>query len=51
MAQPANEKKPLGINAFWELRSQEPPVKWENWRQPITLAIISKVNVDLEDIP
>ena len=49
MAQSPKEKTQLGINAYRERPTQNLPVKWEKWKQDVTLSIMSKMNVDLED--
>ena len=50
MAQPAKEKIPLAIKAFWECPTQDSALKWEKKKQQATLTIIGKMNVDLEDL-
>ena len=50
MAQPAEEKDPLGKNDVREWATLGPTLRWEEWKRTDTLAIVSKTNMDLEDV-
>ena len=45
----------LGIQSFWEKANLEPPLRWENWRTQLKLAILARegivVNLLLADPP
>ena len=53
MAQPAEKKgggkNPLNIVAFWETRTPEPPVYWEEWIIKFHWGMIAKYDVDPDD--
>ena len=44
MAQPANRRRPLGIDAFWVKPTPHPPLRWEKWRIQYRLALLAKEN-------
>ena len=48
MAQSAlkdGSKSPLGIQPFWEKATLEPPLRWENWRTQLKLAILAREGI------
>ena len=53
MAQPAEKKgggkNPLNIVAFWEVRTPEPPVYWEEWIIKFHWGMIAKYDIDPDD--
>ena len=44
MAQPANRRRPLGIDAFWDKPTPHPPLRWEKGRIQYRLALLAKEN-------
>ena len=50
MAQPANKRKPFGIDAFWCKPTPDPPLRWENWRMQYKLALLTKENIILDTL-
>ena len=61
MAQPAKEGTLLGIDAFWDKMTSDPPLRWEKWRVQYKLALLAKENIffntlmcpkpDIRDLP
>ena len=45
MAQPAAKRTPLGIDAFWDKPTPDPPLRWEKWRVQYKLALLAKENI------
>ena len=45
MAQPATKRTPLGIDAFWDKPTPDPPLRWEKWRVQYQLALLAKENI------
>ena len=52
MAQSAREsrKTPLSIEPFWEWPSSDPPIRWENWRIQVKLAILAREYITLDTL-
>ena len=48
MAQPANKRTPLGIDAFWDKTTPNPPLCWEKWRVQNNLPLLAKDNIILD---
>ena len=48
MAQLANKRTPLGIDALWDKRTPDPPLRWEKWREQYKLALLAKENIILD---
>ena len=53
MAQPAEKKgggkNPLNIQSFWDARTPEPPIYWEEWIVKFHWGMIAKYDIDLDD--
>ena len=52
MAQPAERKKgenPLNIVSFWDARTPEPPIYWEEWIIKFHWGMIAKYDIDPDD--
>ena len=52
MAQPAEGKvgeNPLNILSFWEARTPEPPIYWEEWIIKFHWGLIAKYDIDPDD--
>ena len=47
MTQPANKRTRLGIDAFWDKPTQDPPVRCEKGRVQYKLALLAKENTIL----
>ena len=49
MVQSAREsrKTTLSIEPFWEQPTSDPPIRWENWRIQVKLAILARENITL----
>ena len=45
MAQSANKRTPLGIDAFWDKPKPDPPLLWEKWRVQYKLALLAKEKI------
>ena len=45
MTQPGNKRSPLGIDAFWDKPTPDPPLRWEKWRVQYKLALLAKENI------
>ena len=41
-------KSPLGIQPFWEKATLEPPLRWENWRTQLNLAILAREGIAVD---
>ena len=50
MAQPANKRTPLGIDAFWDNPTPDPPLRWEKWRVQHKSALLAKENIILDTL-
>ena len=50
MAQSANKRSPLGIDAFWDRPKHEPPLRWEKWRVQYKMALLTKDNIILDTL-
>ena len=50
MAQPATKGTPLGIDAFWDKPTPDPPLRWEKWRVKYKLALLAKENIILDTL-
>ena len=50
MAQPATKRTPLGIDAFWDKPTPDPPLRWEKWRVQYQLALLAKENIILDTL-
>ena len=50
MAQSANNRKPLGIVAFWDKLPTDSLLRWEKWRVHYKLALLVKGNVILDTL-
>ena len=50
MAQSANKRTPLGIDAFWDKPTPDPPLRWEKWRVPYKLALLAKESIILDTL-
>ena len=52
MAQPARESRqtPLSIEPFWEPPTSDPPIRWEQWRIQVKLAILARENILLDTL-
>ena len=52
MAQSAREfrKTPLSTEPFWERPTSDPPIRWEEWRIQVTLAILAQKNITLDTL-
>ena len=50
MAQPAKKRTPLGIDAFWDKLTSDPPLRWEKWRVQYKLALLAKENIILDTL-
>ena len=42
MAQSANKRTPLGIDAFCDIPTPDTPLRWEKWRVQYKLALLAK---------
>ena len=51
MAHSAKKRTPLGINAFWDNPTPDPPLRWEKWRVQNKLALLAKDNQILDTLP
>ena len=40
-----SSKSPLGFQPFWEKVTLEPPLRWENWRTQLELAILAREGI------
>ena len=40
-----SSKSPLGIQPSWEKATLEPPLRWENWRTKLRLAILAREGI------
>ena len=47
MAQSSAKCTPLGIDAFWDKPTPDPPLGWEKWRVQYKLALLAKQNIIL----
>ena len=47
MAESANKKTPLGIDAFW---TPDPPLQWEKWRIQSELTLLAKENLIIDTL-
>ena len=50
MAQSANKRSTLGIDAFWDRPKHEPPLRWEKWRVQYKMALLTKDNIILDTL-
>ena len=50
MAQSANKRTPLGIDAFWDKPTLDPPLRWEKWRVQYKLALLATENIILDTL-
>ena len=50
MAQPANKRTLLGIDAFWDKPTPDPPLCWENWRVQYKLSLLAKEIIILDTL-
>ena len=50
MAQSAAKRTPLGIDAFWDKPTPDPPFRWEKCRVQYKLALLPKENVILDTL-
>ena len=50
MAQSANERTPLGIDAFWDKPTPDPPLRREKWRVQYKLALLAKEKIILDTL-
>ena len=50
MAQPANRRTHLGIDAFWDKPTPDPPLQWEKWKIRYRLAQLAKENIILDTL-
>ena len=50
MAQPANKRTPLGLDAFRDIPTPDPPLRWEKWRVQCKLALLAKENIILDTL-
>ena len=41
-------QSPLGIQPFWEKATLEPPLRWENWRTQLNLAILAREGIAVD---
>ena len=48
MAQSETKRTPLGIDAFWDKTTLDPPLRWEKWRVQYKLALLAKENIILD---
>ena len=50
MAQSANKRTPLGIDAFWDKPTPDPPLRWEKWRVQYRLALLANDKIILDTL-
>ena len=50
MAQSANKRTPLGIDAFWDKPTHDPPLRWEKWRVQYRLALLANDKIILDTL-
>ena len=50
MAQPATKRTPLGIDAFWDKLTPDPPLRWEKWKVQCKVALLAKENIILDTL-
>ena len=50
MAQSAAKRTPLGIDAFWDKHTSDPPLRWKKWRVQYKLAQLAKENIILDTL-
>ena len=50
MAQSENKRTPLGIDAFWDKPTTDPPLRWEKWRVQYKLAQLAKDKIILDTV-
>ena len=50
MAQSAAKCTPLGIDAFWDKHTSDPPLRWEKWRVQYKLALLAKGNIFIDTL-
>ena len=50
MAQSANKRTPLGIDAFLDKPTPDLPLRWEKWRVQYKLALMAKENIILDTL-
>ena len=50
MAQPANKRVPLGINAYCNNQTPEPPLLWEKLRVQYNLALLAERDIILDTL-
>ena len=48
LAQPANKCTPLGMDAFWDKPTPDPPLRWEKWTVEYKLAVLAEENIILD---
>ena len=50
MAQSANKRTPLGIDAFWDKPTPDPTFRWEKWRVQYNLTLLAQENTILDTL-
>ena len=50
MAQSLSESRMRGVPPFWQNRTIEPPIPWEEWSDMFQLALIAKENIDINNL-
>ena len=50
MAQSANKRTPLGINAFWDKSTPDPPLRCEKRKVQYILSLLAKENIFLNTL-
>ena len=50
MALSATKRTPLGLYAFWDKPTPDPPLRWEKWRVQYKLALLAKENIILDTL-
>ena len=40
----------LGLKPFRERPSSNPPIPWEKWRSQLTMALVAKTNIELDEL-
>ena len=48
--QPANKRTPLGIDAFWNKPTPNPPLRWKKWRLQYIVVLLANVNIILDTL-
>ena len=50
MAQSTHKRTRLGIDAFWDKPTPDPPLRWEKWRVQYKWELMAKDNIFLDTL-